>query len=96
MNRRAILAGAGTWRPVDLGGPLFLRLIALTGNLTMARGPCNFRQRDVKAAVKAVIAAGCEGSRVEIDPATGKIVIVVTKSQAAVDDVAGENEWDQL
>jgi hypothetical protein len=61
----------------------------------MARGPCSFRQRDVKAVIKAVVAAGCDGSRVEIDPATGKIVIVVTKLQAAVDDLAGGNEWDQ-
>jgi hypothetical protein len=62
----------------------------------MARGPCNFRQRDVKAAIKAVVAAGCEGSRVEIDPATGKIVIVITKSPAPADETAGGNEWDEI
>jgi len=33
----------------------------------MARGNCTFRQRDIKAAVKAVVAAGVEVARVEVD-----------------------------
>lgn len=42
----------------------------------MARGPATFRQRDLTAAVKAVKAAGCDVGRVEIDAASGRIIIV--------------------
>jgi hypothetical protein len=62
----------------------------------MARAPCSFRQRDVKAALKAVVAGGCEVARVEIDPATGKIVVVIGKSTAAADEGKGGNEWDNV
>lgn len=66
----------------------------------MARGSCTFRQRDVTAAVKAVIAAGCEVARAEIDRATGKIVVVIGKPQITLDEVPNEakegNEWDRI
>jgi hypothetical protein len=45
----------------------------------MSRGVCTFRQRDVTAAVKAVIAAGVPVERVEIDK-DGKIVVVTSKA----------------
>jgi hypothetical protein len=35
-----------------------------------------FRQRDLAAALKAMIAAGMEVRSVEIDPVTGKIIIL--------------------
>ena len=45
----------------------------------MSRAPCTFRQRDLTAAVKAVVAAGCEVARVEVDK-DGKIVVVTGKT----------------
>jgi hypothetical protein len=56
----------------------------------MSRGPCTFRQRDLTAAVKAMIAAGCEVERAEIDK-DGRIVVVVGKEEPAR---KSENEWD--
>jgi hypothetical protein len=58
----------------------------------MARARCSFRPRDLTAAIKSVIRAGCEIARAEIDPATGKIVVVVGKPQeaTAVDDLDRE------
>lgn len=46
----------------------------------MTRRPSNFRQRDLTAAVKAVVAAGCEVARAEIDLTTRKIVVVIGKA----------------
>ena len=44
----------------------------------MSRAPSTFRQRDLTAAVRAVIAAGCEVARAEVDK-DGKIVVVTGK-----------------
>jgi hypothetical protein len=44
------------------------------------RGPCRFKQRDVRAAVKAVQDAGCGIVRVEITD--GKIIVVTDKAMA--------------
>ncbi len=63
----------------------------------MSRGPSTFRQRDVTAAVKAVVAAGVEVARVEIDK-EGKIVVVPGKPQNVPtnDEGGGGNEWDRI
>jgi hypothetical protein len=45
----------------------------------MSRTPSTFRSRDLTRAVKAVVAAGVDVARVEIDTA-GKIVIVTSKT----------------
>lgn len=57
----------------------------------MSRAPCTFRQRDVTRAVKAVLAAGVEIARVEVDR-TGKIVIMAGKPAADTE----RNEWDEV
>ena len=59
----------------------------------MSRGPSTFRQRDVKAAIKAVVDAGYEVARVEIGR-DGKIIIVPTRAAAA--GTAEENPWDEV
>lgn len=60
----------------------------------MSRGPSTFRQRDVTAAIKAVVAAGVEVARVEVDK-NGKIVVVTggkSEQEPRVD--VEPNEWD--
>jgi hypothetical protein len=60
----------------------------------MARGCCTFKQSDVTRAVKAVVAAGVEVARVEIDR-DGRIVVVA--GQATARGNGGEvNEWDRV
>ena len=44
----------------------------------MSRGPQTFRQRDLTRAVKAVVAAGVDVLRVEVDKA-GRIIVVTGK-----------------
>jgi hypothetical protein len=43
----------------------------------MSRSPSNFRQQDVSRAIKAAKTAGLELVRVEVDPKTARIVLVV-------------------
>jgi hypothetical protein len=57
----------------------------------MKRAPSAFRQQDVTRAVKAVVAAGVEIARVEIDKA-GKIVIVTGK---ALETAGSQNDLDR-
>lgn len=58
----------------------------------MSRGPATFKQRDVKAALKAAIAAGVNVDRVEIDK-TGRIVIVASKPDQS--PPLRNGAWDQ-
>jgi hypothetical protein len=58
----------------------------------MARTPSTFRQTDVTRAVKAVVAAGVNIARVEIDK-SGKIVIVSGKPQEPA--IARQDDLDQ-
>jgi len=57
----------------------------------MSRGPSTFRQRDVKAAIKAVADAGYQVARVEIDR-DGKIVVIVARPG---EDQSQGNELDK-
>ena len=56
------------------------------------RTPQIFRRTDLTRAIKGAIAAGIEIARAEIEPHTGKIVIVFGKSVAS--DTGATNEWD--
>jgi hypothetical protein len=58
----------------------------------MSKGRHSFRRVDVTRAIKAVMAAGAEVDRAEIDPTTGKIVVIISKSGASPAQTS--NEWD--
>jgi hypothetical protein len=60
----------------------------------MPRGQCTFRQSDVTKAVKAVVAAGVQVARVEVDR-EGRIV-VVTGRASAPEEGRESNEWDSI
>jgi hypothetical protein len=60
----------------------------------MSRGPHIFKQTDVTRAVKAVVAAGVEVARVEVDK-EGRIVVVAGKPMPN-EGSQGGNEWDRL
>jgi hypothetical protein len=57
----------------------------------MSRRLSTFKQRDVTAAVKAVMAAGVEVARVEIDRA-GRIVVITNRVN---DSPTASNPWDE-
>jgi hypothetical protein len=58
----------------------------------MARAPSTVRQLDVSRAVKAVVAAGVEIVRVEIDK-SGKIVIVTKGSKTEISEPTPLDVW---
>lgn len=63
----------------------------------MGRGPLNFRQRDLKAAAKALEDAGLKVSKVELDKAGG-VAIYVGGSNIAAAKVASTrqpSEWER-
>jgi hypothetical protein len=62
----------------------------------MARGPANFRQRDLTAAVKGVAAAGFAVTRVEISRDGKIIVVVINKEQGLNAQNDSANEWDNV
>jgi hypothetical protein len=58
----------------------------------MSRGPATFKQRDVKAALKAAFDAGAGTARVEVDKG-GRLVIVASKPGQPTSPTSGG--WDQ-
>jgi hypothetical protein len=58
----------------------------------ISRGPCTFRESDLRRAVRAVEAAGKEVAAIEIG-GDGKIRIVVCKP--GEQELAARNEWDE-
>ena len=61
----------------------------------MSRRPSTFRQRDVAAAIRGAIAAGCTVARVEVDK-DGRIVVIMIDKEQSPEKAAGANEWDDL
>jgi hypothetical protein len=63
----------------------------------MSKGTWAFRPTDLKRAIKAASNTGLEIARAEIEPATGKIVIVFGKSVASSAADKGEiGGWDHV
>ena len=58
----------------------------------MARAPCNFRERDVVRAVRAITAAGQHVRGVRFDKAGGFVVLVEDQDQPH----GAKNAWDEV
>jgi hypothetical protein len=62
----------------------------------MSRGPQTFKQRDVAAAIRAVVAAGREVERIEIHRDGSIIVILTNGKEHRVENSVWGDEWDDL
>jgi hypothetical protein len=60
----------------------------------MSRAPQTFRQRDLSAAIKAVVAAGREVARVEVGK-DGLIRLILVGKEGSTEEPCG-NEWDTV
>jgi len=58
----------------------------------MSRAPSNFRQQDVTRAINAAKASGLPIARIEIDPKTAKITVIVGEPEDAKAEPV--NPWD--
>jgi hypothetical protein len=58
----------------------------------MSKGRHAFKFNDLKRAIKGAVAAGVEIAKAEIEPDTGKIVLIFGKSVAS--HTGTPNEWD--
>ena len=60
----------------------------------MARGDCTFKQRDLKAAIKAAAQSGAKIARVEVKP-DGTIVVVLGDPPPTVPekDLGSDDQW---
>jgi len=59
----------------------------------MKRQPRPFKQTDVARAVRAVLAAGIDIEKIEVEP--DKITIIASRHDEQT-ATAGKNEWDDL
>jgi hypothetical protein len=60
----------------------------------VSRAPSNFRQQDVARAIKAAKGSGLDIVKVEIDPKTSKITLVVKKDKDDDIETPLVNPWD--
>jgi hypothetical protein len=58
----------------------------------VSRAPSNFRQQDVARAIKAAQASGLPIARIEVDPKTAKITVIV--GEPATEEAQKVNPWD--
>jgi hypothetical protein len=62
----------------------------------VSRGPAHFRQRDLRAAIRAVLQAGREVATIEVDK-NGVIKIVLRgDDERPPEPAAGCNPWDEI
>jgi len=63
----------------------------------MSRGPQTFKQRDLSAAIKAVVAAGREVARIEVGK-DGTIIVILARGKEQFDakKTGCANEWDEV
>jgi hypothetical protein len=59
----------------------------------MAARPSNFRQQDVTRAINAAKRAGLSIARVEVDPKTAKITVIVGEPELPPANAAEADEW---
>lgn len=59
----------------------------------MAKTHASFREVDVRRAISGAVAAGLQVTRVELDPATGRIVLGTGTADATVATVDALDEW---
>ena len=64
----------------------------------MSRGPAKFRQAELTRAVKGMVAAGIDETRIKVRiGAAGIDITLRSKGEAAgTDDGAERNEWDEV
>ena len=60
------------------------------------RSTNRFNSREVARALKAARLAGERPERVEIDPATGRITVIIAQAGDASTAAATTNEWDEV
>jgi len=60
----------------------------------MSKGPHTFKRRDVTRAIKAALAAGVQVAKAEIDPHTGKIILVFGDPEKS--KAAEPGTWDHI
>ena len=87
----------------DCGGLDFLLALWPAGTITGSRqSACptaatnRFNSREVARALKAARLAGERPERVEIDPATGRITVIIAQAGDASTAAATTNEWDEV